>query len=61
MPGTVEEVHTRGSRVLVYVDVGVRVVVEITPLAKHGLGIAPRQQVYLIVKSTSVGVLEPRP
>ncbi len=59
--GTVEEVYARGSRVLVYVDVGVRIVVEITPLAKENLGIAPRQQVYLIVKSTSVGVLEPRP
>ena len=58
--GTVEEVHTRGSRVLVYVDVGVRVVVEITPLAKESLGIAPRQRVYMIIKSTSVGILEPR-
>ena len=57
--GTVEEVHARGARVIVYVDVGVRVVVEITPLAKESLGIEPRQRVYLIIKSSSVGVLEP--
>ena len=58
LSGTVEEVNVVGSRVLVYVDVGQRLVVEITRGALRDLGIRPAQQVYLIVKSSSIMVLD---
>ena len=57
---TVEEVHDLGTRVLVYTDVGERLVAEITPDALRDLEIAAGQQVYLIIKSTSIMVLETR-
>ena len=56
--GTVEEVHTLGARVLVYVDVGARLVVEITPGALRALEIRVGQQVYAVIKSTSILVLD---
>ena len=56
--GTVEEVHAMGSRVLVYVDVGTRLVAEITPGALRDLDLKAGQQVYLIIKSTSIMALE---
>lgn len=59
--GTVEEVHDVGVRVLVYVDVGARMVAEITPTAIRDLEIHPGQEVYLIIKSTSIAVLDTTP
>ena len=59
--GTVEEVHDMGVRVLVYVDVGARMVAEITPTAIRDLEIHPGQEVYLIIKSTSIAVLDTTP
>ena len=56
--GTVREVHVRGTRVLVYVDIGERVVVEVTRGALRELGLAAGQDVYLIIKSASVVVLD---
>ena len=56
--GTVEEVHPLGARVLVYVDVGIRVVVEITPGSLRDLGLQRGQEVYLIIKSSSILVLD---
>lgn len=55
---TVEEVHASGPRVLVYVDIGVRLVVEITHSALRDLDLKAGQQVYLIIKSTSITVLD---
>ena len=55
--GTVEEVHATGPRVLVYVDVGARLVVEVTPAALRELAIQDGQELYLIIKSTSILVL----
>ena len=46
----VEEVHEVGPRVLVYVDVGVRLVAEITPNALAELEIRKGMDVYLILK-----------
>ena len=54
----VEEIHEVGSRVLVYVDVGRRLVVEITPMALRELGLRRGQDVYLILKATSITVLD---
>ena len=56
---TVEEVHTVDARVLVYVDIGTRVVVEVTRAALRDLEIREGQQVYLIIKSTSIMLLDP--
>ena len=57
--GTVNEVHEHGPTVLVYVDIGVRVVVEVSPQALGSLGLKPGQHVYLIIKSSHVLVLDP--
>ena len=54
----VEEVHEVGPRVLVYIDVGVRLVAEITPNALAELGIRKGLDVYLILKTNSIMVLE---
>ena len=58
LPGTVVEVHETGTRVLVYVDVGARLVVEITPGALRNLELRQGQQVYAVIKSTSILVLD---
>ena len=57
--GTVEEVHALGARVLVYVDVGARLVVEITRGALEALELREGQQVYAVIKSNSILVLDP--
>ena len=54
----VEEVHVLGPRVLVYADVGTRLVAEITPSALMDLGLQKGQQVYLIIKTNSISVLD---
>jgi molybdate transport system ATP-binding protein len=56
--GRVGELHTRGSRVLVYVDVGAMMVVEITPGALSDLDLREGQDVYMIIKSTSILALD---
>ena len=50
--------HTLGPRVLVYVDVGAILVVEITPWAVADLNLHEGQDVYLIIKSTSILALD---
>ena len=54
----IEEIHTLGARVLVYADVGVRLVAEITPGALRELDLREGQPVYLIVKTNSIMVLD---
>ena len=56
--GVVEEVHEVGPRVLVYLNIGTRLMVEITLGSLRDLGLRPRQEVYAIIKSTSIMVLE---
>ncbi len=58
VPGRVSEVHTLAARVLVYVDMGVEIVIEITRGALRDLGIREGLQVYLVIKSTSIVPLE---
>lgn len=58
LPGTVKEIHAQGPRVLAHVDVGATVVVELTPRAVTSLELREGIQVYLIVKSNSVLVLD---
>ena len=55
---TVEEVHVLGSRVLVYTDIGARVIVEITQGSMRDLGLKPGTAAYLIIKTNSIMVLD---
>ena len=55
---TVSEIHAVDSRVLVYADIGTRVVVEITPNSLEALGLREGTEIYLIIKANSVIPLE---
>ena len=54
----VSEIHRIDSRVLVYADIGTRVVVEITPNSLHALDLHEGTEIYLIIKANSVIPLE---
>lgn len=54
----VSEIHTVDSRVLVYADIGTRVVVEITPNSLEALELREGTEMYLIIKANSVIPLE---
>ena len=58
LPGKIESIHAQGARVIAHVDVGVMLVVELTPRAVADLGLRQGTQVYLIVKSNSVLALD---
>ena len=60
LPGTITELHVHGPRVLARVDVGVELVVELTPRAVTDLALRLGSPVYLIVKSNSVLLLDGR-
>ena len=60
LPGTITELHVHGPRVLARVDIGIEVVVELTPRAVTDLALRRGSPVYLIVKSNSVLVLDGR-
>lgn len=60
LPGTITELHVHGPRVLARVDVGVELVVELTPRAVTDLALHRGAPVYLIVKSNSVLLLDGR-
>lgn len=50
----VSEIHRVDSRVLVYADIGTRVVVEITPNSLEALELCEGTEMYLIIKANSV-------
>ena len=54
----VEEVHEVASGVILYVDVGVRLVVEITYGSSRELGLNRGREVYLVLKASSIMVLD---
>lgn len=58
LPGKIKTIHAQGARVIAHVDVGVMLVVELTPRAVADLGLRQGTQVYLIVKSNSVLALD---
>ena len=58
IPARVSEIHTVDSRVLVYGDIGTRMVVEITPNSLHALELREGTEIYLIIKANSVIPLE---
>ena len=59
LPGVVEEIHPQGPRVVLFVNAGARMMVEITPDALRSLGLSVGDRVYLVIKSTSIVALEP--
>jgi molybdate transport system ATP-binding protein len=54
----IDDLHVLDDRVLVYADIGERIVVEITAAALQDLGLQKGQEVYLIIKTNSVLVLD---
>ena len=58
IPAQASEIHTVDSRVLVYADIGTRVMVEITPNSLEALGLREGTDMYLIIKANSVIPLE---
>lgn len=53
----VDEVNVLDGRALVYLDIGERLVAEITPGAVRDLDLKPGDEVFAIIKSTSIVVL----
>ena len=53
----VQEIHEVGTQVLVYADVGERLVAEITLGALRELDLRPGAEVYLVIKTSSIGVI----
>lgn len=58
LPATISDVHRVEGRVMVYADCGVSLVVEVTPEAATSLRLHAGQDAYLIVKSSSVMLLD---
>ena len=58
---TIDEIHVLGSRALIYADAGTRIVAEITLDALKDLELREGQQVYLIIKTNSIMVLDGPP
>ncbi len=54
VPAVVRELRDAGGRVLVHVDLGVPLVVEVTPAAAAELALRPDQDIYLVIKSNSI-------
>lgn len=52
------EIHTLDSRVLVYADIGTRVMVEITPNSLESLELREGSDMYLIIKANGIIPLE---
>ena len=57
VPGTIERIEPLGTKVLIFLDVGVRWIVEIGRAAVAELGLKPGVQVFAIVKATAIQVL----
>ena len=55
---TVQDIQISGPRVFVSVDIGAPLTVEITPKALKNLQIETGQQLYVIIKSTSIILLD---
>ena len=56
--GVIEEIHAVGPQALVYVDIGIRLVVEITQSSVRNLNLREGLTVYLMIKTSSIGILD---
>jgi len=55
---TIREIHALDYRALIYVDIGVQVIVEITQASLTDLGLKVGEDIYLIIKTNSVVILD---
>ena len=55
---TIREIHILDSSVLIYADIGVRVIVEITQASLTELDLKVGEDIFLIIKTNSVVVLD---
>ena len=55
--GAVVEVGDLGPAALVTADIGVPLLVEVSPEARESLGLIPGREIYLIIKANSIAVL----
>ena len=58
LEGRIQSIHRVGGAVLLYTDVGAPLLVEITPEALESLGLREGQDVFLVIKSNSIMVLD---
>ena len=58
LPGRIQGIHRVEEEVLLYADVGVPLLVEITPEALSSLELREGQDVFLVIKSSSIMVLD---
>ena len=58
LEGRIQSVHRIGGAVMLYADVGVPLLVEITPEALESLELREGQEVFLVIKSNSIMVLD---
>lgn len=58
IPALIDEIHAADGRVLIYADIGARVIAEITRAALDALALRPGQGVYLIIKANSAVALD---
>ena len=54
VPAVIRELRKAGGRVLVHVDIGDSLVVEITPASASDLALKPGRDVYLVIKTNSI-------
>ena len=59
VPAAIREIHVVGTQALVYADVGIDLVAEVTLDALDQLSLREGQAVYLIIKANSILVMEP--
>ncbi|MCE2404850.1 MAG: molybdenum ABC transporter ATP-binding protein [Dehalococcoidia bacterium] len=58
LEGRIQSVHRIGGAVMLYADVGAPLLVEITPEALESLDLREGQDVFLVIKSNSIMVLD---
>ena len=54
----INEIHPLGHRVLIFADIGIRVMVEITRSAQEELDLKQGQGIYLIIKTNSIFIMD---
>ena len=54
VPAVIRELRDAGGRTLAYTDIGVPLVVEVTPASATAMNLRAGQDIYLIIKSSSV-------
>ena len=60
IPAVIDEIHPMGQRVMVYLDIGTRLMAEITPGALSDLQLEVGQTVYAVIKTNAILVMDPK-